>query len=101
GGESPHNQNRHDSTTGLCAEGGRSYEPELLPNIRHKTMLDLFLVFPITRQIVCKESLFVKKPPYQEWCHDYERKQPPIRAERKRSTNEVQQCTCVHRMAHH
>src|SRR5262249_26411677 len=50
-----------------------------LPNIRHKTMLDFLLVFPITRQIVCKQSLFVKQPPYQEWHHKRDFEGPPVR----------------------
>src|SRR5215472_12624056 len=60
-----------------------------LPNVRHKTMLDFLLVFHITRQMVCKEPLLIKEPPYQEWRHKYERNQPPVRAERKRRANEI------------
>ena len=62
-----------------------------LPNIRHKTMLDFLLVFPITRQIVCKESLFVKEPPYQKWHHKYDGKESPVRTKGNRRANDIQQ----------
>ena len=47
-----------------------------LPNIRHKTMLDFLLVFPITRQMICKESLFIEEPPYEERHHARKYKEP-------------------------
>jgi hypothetical protein len=68
--------------------------------MRHKTILDLFLVFRIPGQILCRKLLFINEPPYQEWHHTYECEGPPVRAERKRRANKVQQSTCVHRVAH-
>ena len=32
-------------------------------------MVDFLLVFSEARQIVCKEFLFVKEPPYPDWHH--------------------------------
>jgi hypothetical protein len=37
-----------------------------LPNKRYKMTPDLFLVFHISGQILCKKLLFVSEPPYQE-----------------------------------
>src|SRR5215475_11654463 len=62
----------------------------VLPNEWHKTMPDLLLVFRVSRQVLRKETFFVKESPEQKRHHSPECNEPPVRAKRKRRAKKVQ-----------